>query len=335
VEFAWLEDFGALARSGNFSRAASARGVTQPAFSRRIRALEEWLGVQLVNRDTHRITLTAAGERFVAIGEAALRTLEHGRRELREIADNSASVIKILATHALSFNFFPQWLASMHSEALGEFPVQLTANNMSASENMMLQGKAHFCLCHFHVSAPSVLDEKNFSSITLSADTLIPVSAPGPDGSSPLHAISQDQEKGVSYLSYGIESGMGRILAATLKISDQPLNLMPVFTSHAALVLAGMARNGQGLAWLPSSMVAADLDKGALVRAGDERWDIEIDVKLYRPRGRQSASAEAFWRTARAKFGVIEDKRDEGDGHFDEPAGETGLNKLQLLNGGV
>ncbi len=36
-----LDDFLALAASGNFSRAADERHMTQPAFSRRIRALEE------------------------------------------------------------------------------------------------------------------------------------------------------------------------------------------------------------------------------------------------------------------------------------------------------
>jgi len=40
MELAGLEDFGALIHAGNFSRAASTRYVTQPAFSRRIRALE-------------------------------------------------------------------------------------------------------------------------------------------------------------------------------------------------------------------------------------------------------------------------------------------------------
>ena len=40
MELKWLEDFVALAENGSFSKAAKARYVTQPAFSRRIRALE-------------------------------------------------------------------------------------------------------------------------------------------------------------------------------------------------------------------------------------------------------------------------------------------------------
>ena len=45
-----LEDFLSLYRHKSFSHAAQERNVTQPAFSRRIRALEEWLGVVLFDR---------------------------------------------------------------------------------------------------------------------------------------------------------------------------------------------------------------------------------------------------------------------------------------------
>ena len=49
-----LEDFLSLCRHRSFSHAAQERNVTQPAFSRRIRALEEWLGVVLFDRDVYK-----------------------------------------------------------------------------------------------------------------------------------------------------------------------------------------------------------------------------------------------------------------------------------------
>ena len=64
MDFKWLEDFLSLAGTHSFSRAAEIRGVTQSAFSRRIRALEIWLGAELVNRDSHPVTLTDAGKVF-------------------------------------------------------------------------------------------------------------------------------------------------------------------------------------------------------------------------------------------------------------------------------
>ncbi len=44
MDLNWLEDYLALAETLSFSRGAARRHVTQPAFSRRIRALEDWVG---------------------------------------------------------------------------------------------------------------------------------------------------------------------------------------------------------------------------------------------------------------------------------------------------
>ena len=64
MNFLWLDDFLVLAETGNFSRAAEERHLTQPAFSRRVRALEEWLGTELFDRSGQPATLTPAGEWF-------------------------------------------------------------------------------------------------------------------------------------------------------------------------------------------------------------------------------------------------------------------------------
>lgn len=299
MEMAWLEDFGALIRAGNFSRAAAARCVTQPAFSRRIRALEEWLGAELVDRATHQMVLTPAGKRFAVIAETILRDIELGRREVQEIAGNEASTVKILVTHALALGFFPQWLATLQAMTDTAIPIQLTADNMGASEQIMQNGKAHFCLCYFHPGTASVLDGAGFRSISLGVDALVPVSAPGQAARTPLHPLTASPGASVSLLAYGKESGMDRIVSAMFGATEMPARFNPVFTSHT-LVLARMAKDGRGLAWLPLSIVADDLAKGTLVRAGEDRWDIPVDVRLYRPRARQSPSAEAFWKLAAA-----------------------------------
>lgn len=52
MNFLWFEDFLVLAETGNVSRAAEDRHVTKPAFSRRIRAPESWLGMDLFDRSS-------------------------------------------------------------------------------------------------------------------------------------------------------------------------------------------------------------------------------------------------------------------------------------------
>lgn len=53
MQIKWLDDLLAIAEWKNFSRAAEVRCVTQSALSRRIRSLEEWVGVELVDRATY------------------------------------------------------------------------------------------------------------------------------------------------------------------------------------------------------------------------------------------------------------------------------------------
>lgn len=61
-----LEYFMAIARTLSFSEAAKQMYVSQPALSRSISALEEEMGVSLIHRDTHYVSLTPAGSILVS-----------------------------------------------------------------------------------------------------------------------------------------------------------------------------------------------------------------------------------------------------------------------------
>jgi DNA-binding transcriptional LysR family regulator len=56
-----------------------------------------------------------------------------------------------------------------------------------------------------------------------------------------------------------------------------------------------MALEGRGVAWLPLSLAAEELRTGALVRAGDAAWDLEVEIRLFRPRAPLAPAAERFW----------------------------------------
>lgn len=289
----WLEDFLTLAETANFSRAAEQRHVTQPAFSRRIKMLEDWVGAALVNRDTHQLALTPAGERFHAVADETLRGLRLGREQAREAAQADATTLRFSSTHALSLTFFPVWLRSLEAEA-AVGTVSLTADTMQACEERMLQGRANFLLCHHHPSATTRLEAKSFLSRRLGEDVLVPVSAPGPDGA-PAFALAGEAGRPVPFLAYASASGMGRILAGARGHDEKPAWLDPVFTSHGAAILKTMARNGRGIAWSPLSLIEEELAAGSLVRAGEASWDVPMEIRLFRPRARQSRAAEAFW----------------------------------------
>ena len=107
LDLDWLEDVIALAESGNFSRAAQARNIAQPAFSRHIKSLEEWGGVDLIDRTSHPVSLTAAGVKLRPQIEDTLHRLEAARNMARVAHEQAAISLQFAATHALSLTFFP------------------------------------------------------------------------------------------------------------------------------------------------------------------------------------------------------------------------------------
>lgn len=291
MELAWLEDFVALAEKGSFSRAAEARHVTQPAFSRRIRSLERWVGTDLFQRSPQRITLTPAGLQFQRGAAALLQNLEHLRRDAREAGGRETATLHFAATHALSFTFFPAWIRQIEQRgAIG--PVRLLSDTMAACEALLLQGQAQFLLCHRHALAPIRFEPNQFESVVVGMDSLVPLSAPDAIGA-PRWRLDQ-AEGTLPLLSYTAESGLGRIMAAH-HVTDRAPALDSVFEAQLAATLLGKAREGRGIAWLPAGLAANDIASGALVRAGDPDWDLPIEIGLFRPVGHHSAAAERFW----------------------------------------
>jgi len=321
LDLEWLEDFLALADTGNFSRAAEARSIAQPAFSRHIRALEDWVGVELFDRSAHPAALTAAGQRFQPLLEDVLARLEAARIKTRAAHDQAAASLRFAATHVLSLTFFPRWLGGLESQLrLG--PIQTMSDSSHACEDLMLQRRVQFVLCHGHAGVPGRLDEAGYPVLRLADDRLLPVSAPR-DGApgQPRHAIGpadatrfDGSAEPVPVLAYSEASGLGRIMRGSLRgvfggaggepavggmgagTLAVPHGVSMVFTAHHAALLKAMALEGRGVAWLPESLIATELRSGTLVPAADAAWNVPVEIRLYRQRAEMAPAAESLWR---------------------------------------
>jgi DNA-binding transcriptional LysR family regulator len=211
MELTWLEDCVALAATGNFSRAAEARGITQPAFSRRVRTLEDWVGVALFVRSPHGVAPSAAGEVFLSGADELIRTMRQLRQDAREAGGRETATLRFAATHALSFTFFPHWMRRIEAGAQSG-PVRLISDNMQACEELMLHGQVQFLLCHHHALAPGRCAPEQFRSVPVGMDVLVPYVAPDAAGRPRWRLDAMAGE--LPLLSYTAESGLARILQA-------------------------------------------------------------------------------------------------------------------------
>jgi len=92
MELRHLRYFAAVAGELNFTRAAQKLRVAQPALSRQIRQLEDELGVVLLDRTRHAVTLTTAGRAFLAETRAVLEQSEQAIRVARKSGEPTAQL---------------------------------------------------------------------------------------------------------------------------------------------------------------------------------------------------------------------------------------------------
>lgn len=283
MELVWLEDFNALADSGNFSRAAELRHVSQPAFSRRIRALENWAGVELFERTAQGAALTEAGASMLDNARELTRRLYQMRSDVREVAGKASRTLHFAATHSLSFTFFPAWIRQVENGAPIE-GIRLHSDNMAACEQLLLNGEVQFLICHQHPSVTPLFDAAQFDSAVIGSDVLVALQSPElPAG------------EHVPFLAYTAESGLGRIIAAHLQAHRGHPRLDTVFSSHLAAVLLSMALQAKGVAWLPETLAAPEMAAGRLVRSASALPDIPTQIRILRAKIPLGDFAEQFW----------------------------------------
>jgi DNA-binding transcriptional LysR family regulator len=295
LDMDWLEDFLALAESGNFSRAAQTRNIAQPALSRHIKSLEEWVGVDLFDRGSHPVTLTEAGKRFQPAIEDTLERLIASRQKACAAQEQANASLRFAATHALSLTFFPHWLGKIEAQ-LHIGTIEMVSDSFQACEGQMLQRKVQFLLCHGHADVPTRLDEAQCQFAVVGEDMLVPVSAPSAAGDGARYRIDAADPGTLPILAYSRQSGLGQIMRGILgtKLEREPFNI--VFTADHAVLLKAMVLDGRGIAWLPMSLIRDEIQSGRMVVARDDAWQVSLEVRLYRHPSAMSKLAEALWK---------------------------------------
>ncbi|PWC31279.1 LysR family transcriptional regulator [Azospirillum sp. TSO35-2] len=98
---ALLETFVRIVEAGTLSAAAAQLGSTQPTISRRLQALERSLGVRLLQRSTHAMTLTDDGARCYERAKELIAGWQSFESEVRGASDEPAGLLRVMVPHAL------------------------------------------------------------------------------------------------------------------------------------------------------------------------------------------------------------------------------------------
>lgn len=120
--------FALIAEEGSYSRAAIRAQVSKSVLSRRMSALEEQLGVHLIQRTTRRLALTKVGEQFAQECQKLVNQSERARAVVQAVQEYPQGTLRISAPVFMA----ETWLGALINEFIARWPlanVQLLAVN--------------------------------------------------------------------------------------------------------------------------------------------------------------------------------------------------------------
>jgi LysR family transcriptional regulator, regulator for metE and metH len=95
LELRHLKTLVALAETGNLSKAGRRMNLSQPAVSHQVRGIEETYEIELFERKSDPLKLTAAGQLLVELAYDITRRIQNGERDLVRIAQGQAGELRI------------------------------------------------------------------------------------------------------------------------------------------------------------------------------------------------------------------------------------------------
>lgn len=272
-----LRDALALIECGSLSRAAARRNVTQPAFSRRIASLEDWVGAPLLVRGKNHVELSDALLAAEPEIRAMLARAENLRTRLTAGPRQGASIV--LATqHALAADEFPRVFGQL-AERRPEYSWRVRTLNREDCVSLFVRGDVDLLLCYEAHGFPPLPFDTTIQRRVIGGDTLIPVV-----GGSARHRIGPDLKlQRVPVLSYPEDSHFGRLLARTGLYDAFAQHAKPGRMVEAAFsgVLLELVRRGTGVGWLPYTMCRAGLASGDLLSLAEAYGSISLDITLF------------------------------------------------------
>lgn len=305
MELKWLEDFLSLSHFMNFTLAANDRHITQSALSRRIRQLEEWVGLPLIDRSTYPVRLTLAGESFLPRARKTVAMLIALREETLEQHASTEDILSFATMSTLVLTFFPAWMEKIEANG-GSFRTRFTEAYSSFSSNVskLFRNECDFLLTYAHECVPAIKDLSGYPYLTLGSERVIAISAPNGHGV-PMHQVRADGTP-VNYLSYRDSSFFAQALPKAV-FEKASFHLNTVYENAMSAALKAMAVSGHGVAWIPESLAVNEMNAGQLVRAADPSFDMQVEIRLYRSYRLRCKRAGQFWKRAE-EVGILADR---------------------------
>lgn len=281
-----LEDALLLLEERNLSAAAARRHMTQPAFSRRIRALEEWIGRELLIRRPNRVDISPLLAESEPQIRAMLKHLSLLRNQLLNPQINS-DPLTIVTQHSLSFSVVPE-IVQKTKNVNPDLRIRLRSQNRDTAMSMFLRHEADVLISYEGRKLPEVPFDDSVSRHVWRREALIPLV-----GGDMRYRLTSDHilPKESNVIAYPAQSYFGQIIENFQKTQRLSLNGPVTVESAFSVGVVQLLLSGAGAAWIPHSMMHDDIICGDAVILSRDYGRIPMDITLYIHKSNAKAAA--------------------------------------------
>ncbi len=161
METQQLKLFLSLAKTLNFTKTANEFFVTQPTVSNYIKSLENSLGIKLLNRDSHSVSLTPEGREFVNYASQIIGLQLEAENRLRNMAQGRKGYLRVAMLSSAS-SYFSRCLV----EYMQRFPgVQVNVDLLEGAEMTAALGKKSYDIFFAHRHMLPAAGDISFASL--------------------------------------------------------------------------------------------------------------------------------------------------------------------------
>lgn len=299
MDLNWLRDFICLERTLSFTRAAEERNITQSAFSRRVKSLENWVGMALIDRATYPVQLSPAGKQFLPVAKATIADLVDARQAIREQDQGDKSFQRFAVLHTISVNYLSARLEELEGE-IDDLKARVISDNLSTCCQLLAEGGCDFLICYRHPDVPLILDEDQFSRIDLGFEKLVPFAlkeAIAANG----WALPGSAHTPAPYLAYERTSFLGTVVDQTL--GKQKVHLNVRYVDGLVEAIKRRVLSGSGIGWLPLSAVHAEIAAGKLEQVGPPELEAQMTLSVFSAPERLDEKGLEIWKRISGRRG--------------------------------
>ena len=143
IDILGVQAFVAIADKGSFQNAADSLHVTQTAITQRLRKLEDFLGVTLVERTTRSIALSLIGRDFLPQARRLLEELGDALLEIRETGKAERGDVSIACVPTVGVQYLPR-IMQEYSARYPNNRIKILDHASSAVADAVLRREAEF-----------------------------------------------------------------------------------------------------------------------------------------------------------------------------------------------